>query len=131
MSLDAFLVLPVRGGSNASKSHIANFEWDAEFEFLTPFWPQDATGSAVDLYGDALFRGADLVHLREALRNADEALKLKPERWQERIGWTSPDRTQPIYGTAVKSAIGAKIERLLAAILAAEHSGGAIEFVGD
>jgi len=131
MSLDVWLVRPIKGGANSSRKHIASFSWDAEFEFLTPFWPRLTTGGAVDLYGDARFRGPQLTLLRQALESAHRALANKPHEWQERIGWTSPDRTEPIYDTASKASANQKITALLDAITMAEESGGVIEFVGD
>lgn len=125
------MILPRKGGSNASKRLVVAFDWNAEFQFLSRFWPKEATRGAIDLYDDALFRGDDLLVLRARLRQASQALADQPTTWQEQIGDQIQPTAQPIFDQADKCAVSEHIDALIAAIDTAITHGGVLEFVGD
>ncbi len=131
MALDVWLVLPIPGGANSSRRHVVAFDWNGEFEFLSPFWPTVTTRGAVDLYGDAVFRGNELNGLREALLRAREAATAQPKKWNEYTGKQIKPKGAAIYAEVTRSAVQQSLSALLFAVDQAVTHKGAIEFLGD
>src|SRR3954447_16331769 len=67
--------------------------------FLHPLFHRlaEKTGQYIDLYGNAEFRGDDLLLLRQTLVEARQWVEAQPERWSVHVGTASmPNATPPV-----------------------------------
>lgn len=75
------------------------FNDDGYYWFLAPAFERvyQQTGRRIDLYGDAVFSGDDLLVLRSAIHETISQVKNRPEAWMVQIGTQIQPKTEQIY----------------------------------
>jgi hypothetical protein len=130
VALDVWLL---RHGEDAGSGElVAQLRWDGYFEYLRSYWPASSSnGKVVDLYDDAVFRGANLSQLRGCLERALRDLEARPKSWQERVGYQIHPQRQQMCSTVEKAKLSALIERLRNSVDRAVAEDKELLFFGD
>src|SRR6185312_9281292 len=130
LALDVWLL---RAGEKPGAGElVAQLDWDGYFEYLRPYWPASSSnGKAVDLYDDAVFRGANLKQLKGGLERALRDLEGRPGTWEECIGQQIKPEVKKVFAAVEKAELSALITRLCAAIDRAMKDDRELLFFGD
>lgn len=136
MALDLYL----QKDSNSPKSldnHFLAFEDDGYFWFLySPFFEEisAATGQAIDLYDGGFFEGRDLDLFSLTIADVRDALKEKPDLWEECTGtivYQGEGKVEKLYSTVIKSRLEEILSTLETAVGEAKKQNLGILFYGD
>src|SRR3954453_21478701 len=102
MSIDVGLTDGSQPGPLSSQPHFSLD--DGYYWFLHPFFERLAatTGQYVDLFGDAVFEGANLDCLEQMLTEARALVESKPERWSVHVGTTVRPTRRELYCEVVR-----------------------------
>jgi hypothetical protein len=109
---------------------VAELDDSGEYWFLAKFWPASSTnGKIIDLYDDAIFAGANLKQLGDALVRAADAIAAKPSEWDQVVG-TNRDGTK-LLKKVRRVSIAALVNTLRKAVAQAEANDFELHFSGD
>ena len=113
--------------------HSFAFEDEAIFWYLHPTFNSvyDRTGQIIDLYEMALFRGADLTILREALATVRHDAGAQPQQWEVHVGTQTSPTVKELYRTVTRRNLLNLIDRCLELIDKATAEGIGVAFTGD
>ena len=132
MALDVW-ILPEGEQPGAKPGElITHLRRDGYYQFLHDFWPSSSSnGKIIDLYDDAVYRGANLPQLRGSLVRVREAALKREPRWEVLIGEQLNPKKQKFYSTVEKSKLLVLIDQLIAITDRAVVEGKEIFFFGD
>ena len=122
--------------TSASPAHLTVFLDDsAEYWFLYRYFESanlDRSRDLVDLYDGREIDGYQLDRLEDELRNAQDDVGRKPERWCVLTGWNGfPARENKIKGEVERTSLLGTIEKLLELIGFARKQGLELIVAGD
>ena len=111
---------------------------DGYYIFLYPLLESlaNSSGKYIDLYGDATFKGDELVFLEVLIREAEQLISDKPEKWSVLIGteyYPNQKESKPkeIYGEVVKKKMVNLLNNMNSLIKEARETNNSIIFFGD
>jgi hypothetical protein len=109
---------------------VAELDDSGEYWFLAKFWPASSTnGKIIDLYDDAVFAGANLKQLDDALGRAAEAIATKRSEWDQVVG-AKPDGTK-VLRKVRRASVASLVTTLRKAVAEAEVRRCEVHFSGD